>query len=64
MEMLGEYMTQHTLTPILPPINSSNKILEEARIAHERYLIKQQEIIKYIIINIIISYPTNMSTYR
>lgn len=35
-------MTQQTITPMLAPINSANSILEEARIAHERYLIKQQ----------------------
>ncbi len=37
-------MTEHTLTPILTPISDAGEILEEARIAHERYLIKQQDV--------------------
>ncbi len=37
-------MTEQTLTPVLSSINTSvDKVLEEARAAHERYLIKQQE---------------------
>ena len=37
-------MTEQTLTPVLGSINTgADKILEEARSAHERYLIKQQE---------------------
>ncbi len=37
-------MTEQTITPSLAPLNSSvDGILEEARCAHERYLIKQQE---------------------
>ena len=37
-------MTEQTLTPALTPIDTSaDKILEEARAAHEKYLIKQQE---------------------
>ena len=37
-------MTEHTLTPIFSSSNTStDKILEEARCAHEKYLIKQQE---------------------
>ena len=36
-------MTEQTLTPVLGLNNTSvDKILEEARRAHERYLIKQQ----------------------
>ena len=38
-------MTEQTLTPILTAVGCSvDKILEEARSAHERYLIKQQEV--------------------
>ena len=37
-------MTEQTLTPISTQLNTgADKILEEARIAHERYLIKQQD---------------------
>ena len=36
-------MTEQTLTPILTPFNAASSILEEARIAHEKYLIKQQD---------------------
>ncbi len=37
-------MTEQTLTPVNTPLNTgADKILEEARVAHERYLIKQQD---------------------
>ncbi len=36
-------MTEQTLTPLFMPINSSCGILEKARSAHEKYLIKQQD---------------------
>ena len=36
-------MTEQTLTPIYVPLNETNGILEKARAAHEKYLIKQQE---------------------
>lgn len=36
-------MAEQTITPIYVPLNESNGILEKARAAHERYLIKQQE---------------------
>ena len=36
-------MSEQTITPILTPSCDADKILEEARIAHERYLIKQQD---------------------
>ena len=37
-------MTEQTITPILAPLNSVDGILEEAREAHEKYLIKQQDV--------------------
>ena len=38
-------MTEHTLTPVLSQISvGADKKLEEARLAHEKYLIKQQEV--------------------
>ena len=36
-------MTEHTITPMLTPLSKAGGMLEEARVAHERYLIKQQE---------------------
>jgi tetratricopeptide (TPR) repeat protein len=36
-------MTEQTLTPILPISSSVDGILKEARMAHERYLIRQQQ---------------------
>lgn len=36
-------MTEQTLTPILPLVSNADGILEEARAAHEKYLIKQQD---------------------
>ena len=36
-------MTSQTLTPLITPLSDAGEILEEARIAHEKYLIKQQE---------------------
>ncbi len=36
-------MTEQTLTPIIPLSSTSDSILKEARMAHERYLIKQQD---------------------
>ena len=36
-------MTENTITPILTPLSKAGGMLEEARVAHERYLIKQQE---------------------
>jgi len=36
-------MTEHTITPMLTPISAADGMLEEARVAHEKYLIKQQE---------------------
>ncbi len=36
-------MTEQTLTPIMPLSSSSDSILKEARAAHEKYLIKQQD---------------------
>lgn len=36
-------MTEQTLTPLLAPVSTTDSLLEEARIAHERYLIKQQD---------------------
>lgn len=40
---LGENMAEQTLTPIYIPMSENNGILEKARAAHEKYLIKQQE---------------------
>jgi tetratricopeptide (TPR) repeat protein len=37
-------MTEQTLTPMLPITSSVDGILSEARAAHERYLIKQQQV--------------------
>lgn len=36
-------MTEQTLTPIMPLSSASDSILKEARTAHEKYLIKQQD---------------------
>ena len=36
-------MTEQTITPIFTPLGAATGILEEARVAHERYLIKQQD---------------------
>ncbi|MBE7703355.1 MAG: tetratricopeptide repeat protein [Cyanobacteria bacterium SIG28] len=36
-------MSEQTITPMFTPSCEADKILEEARIAHERYLIKQQD---------------------
>lgn len=36
-------MTEQTLTPIMPLSSASDSILKEARMAHEKYLIKQQD---------------------
>ncbi len=36
-------MTEQTITPMLAPVCSVDGILEEARAAHEKYLIKQQD---------------------
>jgi len=36
-------MTEQTITPIMTPLANANGILEEARVAHERFLIKQQD---------------------
>lgn len=36
-------MTSQTLTPLITPVESTCEILEEARTAHEKYLIKQQD---------------------
>ncbi len=36
-------MTEQILTPIYVPLNQVNGIMEKARAAHEKYLIKQQE---------------------
>ena len=36
-------MTEQTLSPMITPLCDANAILEEARLAHERYLIKQQD---------------------
>ena len=37
-------MTEKTLTPVLPLSNTSaDEVLEQARMAHEKYLIKQQD---------------------
>ena len=36
-------MTEQTLTPIYIPMHETSGILEKARAAHEKYLIKQQE---------------------
>lgn len=36
-------MTEQIITPIIPLSSSSDKILEEARVAHEKYLINQQD---------------------
>ena len=36
-------MTGQTITPIVMPVCSVEGILEEARAAHEKYLIKQQD---------------------
>ena len=36
-------MAEQTLTPIYVPMGNADGILEKARIAHERYLIKQQD---------------------
>ena len=36
-------MTEQTITPIFTPLGSATGLLEEARVAHERYLIKQQD---------------------
>ena len=40
---MSEQTLTSMLTPSLSPVNDANGILNEARIAHERYLIKQQE---------------------
>ena len=37
-------MTEQTLTPIYIPMEESCGILEKARSAHEKYLIKQQAV--------------------
>lgn len=37
-------MTEQTLTPIMPLSSTSDSILKEARMAHEKYLIKQQDV--------------------
>ena len=34
-------MTEHAITPMLTPISVADSMLEEARLAHEKYLIKQ-----------------------
>ena len=36
-------MAEQTITPMLAPVCSVDGILEEARVAHEKYLIKQQD---------------------
>ncbi len=36
-------MSEQTITPMLTPLPTNHGFLEEARIAHERYLIKQQD---------------------
>lgn len=36
-------MTESTITPILAPMKDSEGLLEEARCAHEKYIIKQQD---------------------
>ena len=36
-------MTEQTISPMLAPVSSVEGILEEARAAHEKYLIKQQD---------------------
>ena len=36
-------MTEQTITPIFTPLGAATGLLEEARIAHEKYLIKQQD---------------------
>ena len=36
-------MSEQTLTPMTITLSNADKMLEEARIAHERYIIKQQE---------------------
>ena len=36
-------MTEQTITPIFTPLGGATGLLEEARVAHERYLIKQQD---------------------
>ena len=36
-------MTEQVITPILTPFSVATGLLEEARVAHERYLIKQQD---------------------
>ena len=41
--LFGEYMIEQTLTPNFSTANSADNLLEEARAAHERYLIKQQD---------------------
>ena len=41
--MVGDNMTDNTLTPILTTFGAADGLLEEARAAHEKYLIKQQE---------------------
>ena len=37
-------MTDNTITPILTTFGAADGILEEARAAHEKYLIKQQDV--------------------
>ena len=41
--MVGDNMTDNTLTPILTTFGAADGLLEEARAAHEKYLIKQQD---------------------
>lgn len=36
-------MTEQTITPLIAPLGNADGILEEARVAHEKYLIRQQE---------------------
>ena len=36
-------MTEQTITPMLASLDCADGILEEARAAHEKYLIKQQD---------------------
>ena len=38
----GEYMTEQTLTPVIASLACADEKLEEARAAHEKYLIKQK----------------------
>lgn len=39
----GEIMVENTLTPLFVPASASDGIMEKARLAHEKYLIKQQD---------------------